>query len=156
VADAEAYVPCRRDEFITYGMDMADITLDFWRDDYAEAACVEYSYVPQGQRRTIQLNTGQQQAIQTDTLPDEVEPSHVQVYVLTNNDMVSVAMWQFPPGPPYGQPVTGAQVTIVQARMIAVGAVTYADGTVNTGSVPLDAGPRPCPSEAPRDQRTGE
>jgi hypothetical protein len=62
---------------------MAKITMDFWRDDYAGPACPEYSYVPEGKRRTIQLRPGQQEAIQTDIVPDDLKASHVQVYTLT-------------------------------------------------------------------------
>jgi hypothetical protein len=78
---------------------MAKITMDFWRDDHTGPACLEYSYVPEGKRRIIQLRPGQQEAIQADTVPDDLKPSHVQVYTLTNNDTVSLDMWQFPPGP---------------------------------------------------------
>ena len=95
---------------------MATITMDFWRDDYTGPACLEYSYVPEGKRRTIQLRPGQQEAIQDDTVPDDLKPSHVQVYTLTNNDAVSLGMWQFPPGPPYVLPVIGAQVSVFMAH----------------------------------------
>ena len=124
---------------------MAKVTMDFWRDDHTGAACLEYSYVPEGKRRTIQLRPGQQEAIQADTVPDDLKPSHVQVYTLTNNDTVSLDMWQFPPGPPYVLPVIGAQVSVLQKRMVAAGMVTYSDETVNSGSAPLDPFSRPCP-----------
>jgi hypothetical protein len=124
---------------------MAKITMDFWRDDYTGPACLEYSYVPEGKRRTIHLRPGQQEALQTDTVPDDLKASRVQVYTLTNNDVVSLDMWQFPPGPPYVLPVIGAQVSVLQERMVAAGVVTYSDATVNSGSAPLDPFPRPCP-----------
>ena len=41
---------------------------------------LEYSYVPEGKRRTILLRAGQQEHIQIDTVPDDLEASHVQVY----------------------------------------------------------------------------
>jgi hypothetical protein len=47
-------------------------------------------------------------------------------------------MWQFPPGPPYALLVIGAQVNVLQKRMVAAGGVTYSDETVNSGSAPLD------------------
>lgn len=126
---------------------MAKITMDFWRDDYSGPACLEYSYVPEGKRRTILLKPGEQEAIQTDTVSDDLNPSHVQVYTLTNNGVVSLSMLQFPPGPPYALPVVGAQVSVLQARMVAAGMVTYSDSTVNSGSAPLDPYPRPCPQK---------
>jgi hypothetical protein len=124
---------------------MAKVTMDFWRDEHTGPACLEYSYVPEGKRRTIQLRPGQQEAIQADTVPDDLKPSHVQVYTLTNNDTVSLDMWQFPPGPPHVLPVMGAQVSVLQKRMVTAGMVTYSDETVNSGSAPLDPFPRPCP-----------
>lgn len=127
---------------------MAEITMDFWRDDYADAACLEYSYVPEGKRRAILLKAGQQEAIRTDVVPDDLKPTHVQVYALTNNGMVSLDMWQFPPGSPYGLPVEGAQVSVLQKRMVAAGMVTYTDSTVNSGSAPLHPYSRPCPQYA--------
>jgi hypothetical protein len=126
---------------------MAEITIDFWRDDYVDGACLEYSYVPEGKRRTLLLKPGQQEASQTDTVPDDLEASQVQVYTLTNNGVVSLDMWQFPPGPPYAFPVVSAQVSVLQERMVAAGMVTYSDWTVDSGSAPLDAYSRPCPQE---------
>lgn len=126
---------------------MAKITMDFWRDDYIDGACLEYSYVPEGKRRTLLLKPGQQEAIQTDTVPDDLKPSHLQVYTLTNNGVVSLDMWQFPPGPPHVLPVVGAQVSVLQGRMVAAGTVTYADATVDSGSAPLDLYSRPCPQD---------
>ncbi len=126
---------------------MAKITMDFWRDDYVDRACFEYSYVPEGKRRTLLLKAGQQEAVQTDTIPDDLKPSHVQVYTLTNNGEVSLDMWQFPPGPPHDLPLVGAQVSVLQERMLAAGAVTYSDATVDSGSAPLDLYSRPCPQD---------
>ncbi len=126
---------------------MAKITMDFWRDDYIDRACLEYSYVPEGKRRTLLLKAGQQETVQTDTIPDDLKPSHVQVYTLTNNGEVSLDMWQFPPGPPHDLPVVGAQVSVLEARMVAAGAVTYSDATVDSGSAPLDLYSRPCPQD---------
>jgi hypothetical protein len=126
---------------------MAKITMDFWRDDHTGPACLEYSYVPEGKRRTILLRPGQQETTQTDTVPDGLKASQVQVYTLTNNGEVSLAMWQFPPGQPYALPVVGAQVSVLQERMVAAGMVTYSDLTVNCGCAPLDRYSRPCPQD---------
>jgi hypothetical protein len=126
---------------------MAEITMDFWRDDYVDRACLEYSYVPEGKRRTLLLEPGQQEATQTDNVPDDLKPSHVQVYTLTNNGEVSLDMWQFPPGPPYVLPVVSVQVSVLQERMVAAGMVTYSDATVDSGSAPLHPYSRPCPED---------
>ena len=129
---------------------MAKITMDFWRDDYTGPACLEYSYVPEGKRRTILLPAGQQKVTQTDTVPDTLKASQVQVYTLTNNGKVSLAMWQFPPGPAYHLPVVAAEVSVLEARMVAAGVVIYSDATVASGAAPLERFPRPCPQETAR------
>jgi hypothetical protein len=122
---------------------MAQITMDFWRDDYTGPACLEYSYVPEGKRRTIRLRAGQQQATQTDTVPDD--QSQVEVFVLTNNETVSLVKWQFPPGPAYLLPVISAQVSVLQNRRVTARMVTYSNQSRSSGSAPLDPFPRPCP-----------
>jgi hypothetical protein len=125
------------------------ITMTFWRDDYTGPACLEYSWVPEGKRHTIQLKPGQQEGSETDSISDDLNPSHVQVYRLTNNEMVSVDMWQFPPGPPHSLPVESAKVDVFQARELAVGVVRYTDGTTAAGAIVLDNYPRPCPELPP-------
>ncbi|GMQ96816.1 MAG: hypothetical protein BMS9Abin15_0497 [Gammaproteobacteria bacterium] len=44
------------------------VTMTFWRDDYSESACLEYSWVPEGLRRNIQLMPGQQEDTSTDSV----------------------------------------------------------------------------------------
>ena len=110
------------------------ITMVFWRDDYVGPACLEYSWVPEGKRHTIQLAPGQQQGSQTDSIPDDLNPSQVQVYRLNNNDLISAEMWQFPPGPPHALPVASAKVDVFQLREEAVGVVRYADDTTAAGA----------------------
>ena len=86
------------------------ITMKFWRDDYSRPACLEYSWVPEGLRHTILLAPGQQEGSRTDPISDN--PSHVQVYMLDNNNQVSAEMRQFPSGPPHNTPVDGATVEV--------------------------------------------
>lgn len=121
------------------------VTMKFWRDDYSGPACLEYSWVPEGVRRVIQLPPGQQAGDRTDPIADDLDPSHVQVYRLDNNTRVSTEQWQFPPGPPYSAPVDGATVEVYQARLEAVGTVHYADGSTAADTRRLDPIPRPCP-----------
>ena len=121
------------------------LTMKFWRDDYTEGACLEYSWVPEGVRRVITLDPGQQAGDRTDPVSDDLKPSHVQVYRLVNNKRVSTEMWQFPPGPPYTDPVDGATVEVYEGRLEAVGTVRYADGSTASDTRPLDPFPRPCP-----------
>lgn len=135
---------------------MAKITMDFWRDDYSEEACLEYSYVPEGKRRTILLRPGQQEAHQSDTVSDEIKVSHVQVYTLTNNGRVSLSHWQFPPGPPHSLPVIKAEVSVVQTRMVAAGKVIYSDFSTASGAAALDPYPRPCPQEISAQKKKGK
>ena len=125
------------------------ITMTFWRDVYTGPGCLEYSWVPEGKRHTIHLLPGQQEGSETDTIPDDLKPSHVQVYRLNNDDHVSADMWQFPPGPPHVLPVAGAKVDVFQARVEVVGVVHYTDGTTAAGADVLDMFPRPCPELPP-------
>jgi hypothetical protein len=124
------------------------IKMTFWRDDYKGPACLEYSWVPEGKRHTILLPPGQQEGSATDSIPDDLDPSQVQVYRLTNNEKVSLDMWQFPPGPPHPLPVEGAKVDVFQLREEVVGVVRYTDATTAAGAAVLDNYPRPCPELA--------
>lgn len=87
---------------------MGDLYLEmkFWPDVYEGPARLEYSPVPEGRRRTILLKPGEQSGSSPDQISQGVHPSHVQVYVLTN-DGHSLEDWQFPAGPPHASPVTG-------------------------------------------------
>src|ERR1700731_2084373 len=73
-------------------------TMYFSRDDAGGPACLEYSWVPTGQRHAIQLAPGVQTGSQT--LPySGVE--QVQIYKLVSNRLGAdgdAAFWQFPPG----------------------------------------------------------
>jgi hypothetical protein len=128
------------------------ITISLWRDNSNGPAYLEYSWVPEGKRHTVQLRAGQQEGSETDSIPDNLKPSHVQMYRLTNNETVSVDMWQVPPGPPHALPVESAKVDVFQMREEAVGVVRYTDGTSAAGATVLDNYPRPCP-ELPHARR---
>jgi len=121
------------------------ITMNFRRDDHSGPACLEYSWVPQGLRHTILLHKGQKEDSRTDPISDDLNPSHVQVYRLDNNNRVSAAMLQFPPGPPHAAPVDRATLAVDQQRRQVVATVHYADGTTASDTKPLDPLSRPCP-----------
>jgi hypothetical protein len=122
--------------------------MKFRRDDYRGPACLEYSWVPQGLRHHILLVTGQQEGRESDSIPDTIRPSHVQVYVLTNNEKWSTEGWQFPAGPPHATPVVRATVEVYQQKMTVVGTVYYADGTSASYEQPLEPVARKCPQLA--------
>ena len=71
------------------------ITMTFWRDDSSRPACLEYSWVPEGLRHTIQLDSGQREGSETDTISDELNPSHVQVYRLNAFEAASTENGSF-------------------------------------------------------------
>lgn len=119
--------------------------MTFRRDIYSSRACLEYSWVPEGKRRTIFLDVGQQVGSSNDQVSDTLHPSHVQVYSLSNNEQWSTEGWQFPEGPPQGTDVVRATVEISQTNHKVVGTVYYAGGTSASYSVPLDEVARPCP-----------
>ena len=103
-----------------------DLTMILWRDVYNEPGFVEYSWVPQGMRRDIDLAPDQQEGSRADPGPGNA--SHVQIYRLTNGRW-AVQNWQFPPGPPYKAPVIAAIIQVLERRKEVVGTVHYADGT---------------------------
>jgi hypothetical protein len=125
------------------------ITMTFWRDDSSGPACLEYSWVPEGLRHTIQLDSGQREGSETDTISDELNPSHVQVYRLNNFEGASTEKWQFPDGPPHALPVGSAKIDVFQSREVVVGIVIYTDSTNAASARVLDSFPRPCPEIAP-------
>jgi hypothetical protein len=120
------------------------IEMTYWRDVYSGSACLEYSWVPEGRRRTILLEKGQQEGRRSDPISSDLNPSHVQVYSLTN-DLYSTSGWQFPPGPPHATPVVRALVQVFEQNMEVVGTVYYADGSIATQKQKLDEQPRKCP-----------
>lgn len=125
------------------------ITMTFWREDYTGRGCLEFSWVPEGHRHVIVLPPRQQMGSETYTIPDDLNPSHVQVYRLDNNNLVSTEMWMFPPGPPYPHPVDWAEVRVYDHNREANGTVHYADGTAASDRRPLDPFGRPCPEIPP-------
>jgi hypothetical protein len=123
------------------------ITMVFWRDSDTGPACLEYSWVPQGIRRLIQLPPKLDENARTDSAPDR--PSHVQVYRLVSNH-VGTDTWQFPAGPPRDSRVVFASTQVFEERKQVVGTVYYADGSSATESRPLRVDHLPCP-EIPGD-----
>jgi hypothetical protein len=121
------------------------ITMVFWRDKYEGPGCLEYSWVPEGVRHYINLRPGTQQGSSSDTIDDELNPSHVQVYVATNSGEVSIEMWQFPSGPPKASPIVSAQVLLFEGAGRIVGAAFYEDGTIAADVAKLDPNGRDCP-----------
>lgn len=120
------------------------ITMVFWRDKYKGPGCLEYSWVPEGHRRYISLRPGTQQGSSTDTIDDTLDPSHVQVYVATNSDEVSVEMVQFPSAP-HKSPIVSAQVLLFEEAKLMVGTVFYFDGAIASDMIKLDPHGRNCP-----------
>jgi hypothetical protein len=129
------------------GESMATIRMEFWRNPYDGPACIEYSWVPEGARRNILLQPGQQEGYSDDTVADDLKPSHVQVYVANNEPPPSsLEMWQFPQGAPYPAPIVRARVELHSDRMEARGTVWYADGAKATDQRALEPRPRKCPT----------
>lgn len=122
------------------------ITMVFWRDKYKGPGCLEYSWIPEGRRHYINLMPGTQQGSSTDTVDDNLNASHVHVYVATNSGEVSIEMWQFPSTPPpKGSPIVSAQVLLFEEAKLIVGTAFYADGTIASDVAKLDLNGRPCP-----------
>jgi hypothetical protein len=120
-------------------------TMTFSRDVNTGPACVQYSWVPDGQRKEIKLLPQQDQDSRSDSVSDNI--SQVQVYCLVCNELGIHApnTWQFPPGPPYRSPVISAAIQVFESGKYVAGTVNYADGTSTSDTYPLTPHPLPCP-----------
>ena len=123
------------------------ITMVFWRDKCTGTGCLEYSWIPEGLRHNLKLLPGMLEDKSIDSINDDLNPSHVQVYVTSNNDAASVEMWQFPSGPPVASPIAAALVEIFERRNQIIGTVYYDDGTMASAWTKLDPSGRVCPQE---------
>jgi hypothetical protein len=128
------------------------IQMTFIRGHQDGPGCLEYSWVSQGLRHHILLKGGQREASENDTIPDDLKPSHVQVYVLKLNPNFGLDNWQFPDGPPkQGTYVVRATVEVKNKQPLeAVGTVYYEDGTTASSRRPLDEKSPECSQNEPR------
>jgi hypothetical protein len=118
-------------------------TMVFFRDDDQGFGCLEYSWVPSGQRRVIQLNPNQSGETRVDSY---YGASHVQIYSVASGGLgLDKGHWQFPAGPSHGSPVLAAVVQVFTGRKELIGTVIYADGTTASSSFPLIMPGSPCP-----------
>ena len=118
--------------------------MTFRRADYNSAACLEYSWVPEGKRRTVILAPGVREQSSTDSVPDSVMASHVQVYVMSNN-RASTEMWQFPPGPT-GPYALAAALVDVHAPLEVIGTAFFVNGPSIPDTHGLEDYGRNCPA----------
>ena len=120
----------------------AQVTMVFWRDTDTGPACLEYSWVPEGQRKLIKLPPQQDEGSRQD--PVSVNITQVQVYRLVSNAR-GIDTWQFPPGPPHNSRIIYATVQVFESNMYVIGTVYYADGSRAADRLPLKSDPKPCP-----------
>jgi hypothetical protein len=114
---------------------MADVTVHFFNDGPGPA-CLEYSYIPSGQRRSIQLLGGDHTATRVDSLNSTETYSLVQVYTVQTEGLG--ASWDNFPAPPAPKPsLTTVIFQIRYAGREVIGSVYYADGTSDSGTAPL-------------------
>jgi hypothetical protein len=89
------------------------------------AACIQYSWVPTGERHEIELNNKPVDSSQDDVNGQRI--SHVQVYRLRNVNMGLTKDWIFPAfGTELPEEVVGAYVHATNKQ--AFGYVVYKDG----------------------------
>jgi hypothetical protein len=103
----------------------------FSRDDARGPACLEFSWVPTGQRQPIMLPPGVASGSKTLAYSGV---SQVQIYKVVNNGLGfdgDRMFWQFPPGPAYASSPTDAFVTVLMSSRQVVGSERYADLTVS-------------------------
>ena len=115
----------------------------FKRSLYKGKGCLEYSWVPEGKRRLIQLNPDVKE--REGDGPTAKDASHVQVYALSNG-LYGVKDWQFPSGSPHPSPVVRAIVEVKETE--AVGTVYYQDHSSARDTTALLPMPVKCPTPA--------
>jgi hypothetical protein len=122
------------------------ITMIFWCDTDTGQACLEYSWVPQGNRKVIRLPPQQGEDSRKDPI-DDLNITQVEVYRLVCNNVgkAGAASWQFPPGPPHNSRIVYATVQVFESRMYAVGTAYYADGSSAADFLSMKENPLPCP-----------
>ena len=123
------------------------LEMTFSRDKDDKEACLEYSWVPEGNRHLILLMPGERRKTETDLVGDDVDASHVQVYVMNINDRWSSDNWQFPPGPPRPAKLASALVNVIEdhSPATASGTVDYVNAPSVTDPHQLDKRHRQCP-----------
>jgi hypothetical protein len=118
-----------------------NVVMNFTRDATGGPACLQYSWVPTGQRHNILLRPGQLADSQPLTLSSNA--ALVQICRLTNNAVgTHDENWNFPMPAP-GPAATGALVSITGGK--ATLTVHYANGQDYTDTRPLKPSPLPCP-----------
>src|SRR5262245_22237652 len=115
----------------------------FKRDLYKGKGCLEYSWVSEGKRRLIQLDSNIKEG--EGDGPKAKDASHVQVYALSNG-LYGLKEWQFPSGPTHPSPVVRALVEVKETE--AVGTVYYQDQSSASDTKALVPMPVKCPSTA--------
>jgi hypothetical protein len=111
----------------------------FWRHMADGPACLEYSWVPEGKRRMVQLGPGTKEG---GGPGPSSQATHVQVYSMSNNGRGGVKKWQFPPGRPHSGNVVGATVEV--RGMEIVGTVYYSNGTTAVDRHQIDPSVHTC------------
>jgi hypothetical protein len=123
-------------------------SMTFWRDDTSKLACLEYSWVPTGQRHAILLGLGEDVKSQDCKVSSTI--SKVQVYSLSVGG-VGLANLNFPSGTsPESIAYASIEVFLDQHRVTVT--VHYSNGstasdtqTISNNAVQCPTNPLPCP-----------
>jgi hypothetical protein len=106
-------------------------------------ACLEYSWLSEGKRQLIQLNSNIKEGEGAGPMANDA--SHVQVHALTNG-LYGLKDWQLPSGPAHPSPIVRAIVEVKEIE--AVGTVFYQDQSQRTETKALLPMPIKCPTRA--------
>lgn len=105
------------------------------------SACLEYSWLSEGKRQLIQLNSNIKEGEGAGPMANDA--SHVQVHALTNG-LYGLKDWQLPSGPAHPSPIVRAVVEVKEIE--AVGTVFYQDQSQRTETKALLPMPIKCPT----------
>jgi len=123
---------------------VTDITMHFFNDG-PYPACLEYSYIPSGKRRSLQLSQGQHAITRVDQLEPEEIYSLVQVYSVQTEQ--SGASWNcFPSTGARNSPLVVVIFRLHHANREVVATAYYEDGTDYSETSELVPTSIECPS----------
>lgn len=130
------------------------VTLVFRRDDDHGRGCIEFSWIPTGQRRHIILMPGVSQGSDTFSYPfDPTDPRIMQIYVLNNEGRgpLSIENVQYPGGTGTTSPIFLGVAEVFESQRVLRLTFHCEDGSTVQNWVALEPELRHCPQiQAPR------
>jgi len=133
---------------MTKGMPDKSVALLFRRDDARGRGCIEFSWIPTGQRRHVILMPGISQGSDTFSYPfDPTDPRIMQLYVLNNEGKgpLSIENVQYPGGTGTASPIFLAVAEVFESQHVLRLTFHCEDGSTVQNWASLEPVLRHCP-----------